>query len=68
MKLTERIDLITRDYIRRMENDIFIPTWLEKQKEAILLLADDNRDGLYLLIEGLIEEREWITSLLTNAE
>ena len=64
MKITERVDLITRDYIRRLENDIFIPTWLEKQKEAILL---DNRDGLYLLEEGLIEEREWITNLLMNA-
>ena len=64
MKITERVDLITRDYIRRLENDIFIPTWLEKQKEAILL---DNRNGLYLLEEGLIEEREWITNLLMNA-
>ena len=64
MKITERVDLITRDYIRRLENDIFIPKWLEKQKEAILL---DNRNGLYLLEEGLVEEREWITSLLMNA-
>jgi len=64
MKITERVDLITRDYIRRLENDISIPSWLEKQKEAILL---DNRNGLYLLEEGLIEEREWITSLLMNA-
>ena len=64
MKITERVDLITRDYIRRLENNISIPSWLEKQKEAILL---DNRNGLYLLEEGLIEEREWITSLLMNA-
>ena len=64
VKITERVDLITRDYIRRLENDISIPSWLEKQKEAILL---DNRNGLYLLEEGLIEEREWITSLLMNA-
>jgi len=64
MKITERVDLITRDYIRRLENNISIPSWLEKQKEAILL---DNRNGLYLLEEGLVEEREWITSLLMNA-
>jgi len=66
MTLCERVDLITRDYIRRMENDIAIPSWLEKQKDAILMLADDNRDGLFLLEEGLIEERDWITYLLTN--
>jgi hypothetical protein len=63
-----RIELITIDCIRRLENNITIPGWLEKQKNAIEMIADDNRKGIYLLIEGLTEEKEWITSLLTSAE
>ena len=68
MKPKELVENITNEYIRRLENDIHIPPYLEKQKNAIMLLADNNSNGLYLLKEGLIEEREWITNLLTNAE
>lgn len=66
MNLKERIELITKDYIYRMNNNIKIPSWLEKQKRSIDLLSDDNRNGLYLLEEGLMEERDWITYLLTK--
>jgi len=66
MNLKERIELITKDYIYRMNNNIKIPSWLEKQKRSVDLLSDDSRNGLYLLEEGLMEERDWITYLLTK--
>ena len=68
MKLSERLDHITSDHLRRSENDIVIPDWLDKQNKAVEIIADDNKNGIYLLIEGLFEEREWITSLLMNVE
>lgn len=66
MNIKEKIDFIVREYDRVLKNNMPTPGYLEKQNKAVEMIANDNCAGLYLLKEGLSEEREWITNMLMN--
>ena len=53
---------IAKEYNRRVENGLSIPTYLQKQAEGLLLF--DEKKDLSVVIEGLLDERDHLDKLL----
>jgi len=53
---------IAKEYNRRVENGLSIPAYLQKQAEGILYF--DKEKDLSVVIEGLLDERDYLDKLL----
>ena len=58
------IKRVVDDYEHRLENNLDIPPYLHKQYKGIVESETDPKRGLSILIDGLVDERNYMDKLL----
>jgi len=57
------ITKIMKEYTHRMENNLEIPPFLQKQIEGVWMVGDNFDRGIQLIIDGLQDEKYYLMEL-----